>query len=83
VTEHEIAHSTLGMKETEGSVQSAWHDLFTPLTAKTRKLIPGSNATDPDRYVSRLSRTVENAGTDKVVVGECSIQIERGYRRQI
>ncbi|KAG9126446.1 hypothetical protein FRC07_003379 [Ceratobasidium sp. 392] len=67
VTEHEIARCTIGMKETEGSVQSAWQDLFTPLTAKTRKLVPGTSVTDPDRYVSRLSRVVENAGPDKVV----------------
>ncbi|KAG8723760.1 hypothetical protein FRC09_001846 [Ceratobasidium sp. 395] len=67
VTEHEVARCTIGMKETEGSVQSAWQDLFTPLTAKTRKLLPGTNVTDSDRYVSRLSRVVENAGSDKVV----------------
>ena len=69
VTEGEISRATVGMKETEGSVQSVWHDLFTPLTAKTRKLLPGSSVTDPDRYVSRLSRAIDNAGTDKVAVG--------------
>ncbi|KAF8599065.1 P-loop containing nucleoside triphosphate hydrolase protein [Ceratobasidium sp. AG-I] len=68
VTESEISRATVGMKETEGSVQSAWHDLFTPLTAKTRKLLPGSSVTDSDRYVSRLSRVIDNAGTDKVAV---------------
>ncbi|KAG8741843.1 hypothetical protein FRC10_002353 [Ceratobasidium sp. 414] len=68
VTEHEIARCTVGMKETECSIQSAWQDLFTPLTAKTRKLVPGSSATDPDWYVSRLSRVIENAGPDKVAI---------------
>lgn len=58
------------MKETESTVQSVWNDLFTPITAKTRKHIPGSKATDPDNYVSRLSRVIENAGTDRIAVGE-------------
>ncbi|KAG8699473.1 hypothetical protein FRC08_005294 [Ceratobasidium sp. 394] len=68
VTEHEIARCTVGMKETECSIQSAWQDLFTPLTAKTRKLVPGTSVTEPDRYVSRVSRAVESAGTDKVAI---------------
>ncbi|QRV99755.1 AAA family ATPase [Ceratobasidium sp. AG-Ba] len=68
VTEQEIARCTAGMKETEGSVQTAWQDLFTPLTAKARRMAPGVGITDPDRYVSRLSRVVENAGMDKVAV---------------
>ncbi|CAE6468219.1 unnamed protein product [Rhizoctonia solani] len=68
VTESDISRATVGMKETESSVQSVWNDLFTPVTAKTRKLIPGANAMEADRYVSRLSRVIENAGTDRIAV---------------
>ncbi|KAB5593127.1 Sister chromatid cohesion-related protein [Ceratobasidium theobromae] len=68
VTEGDISRATVGMKETESTVQSVWNDLFTPITAKTRKHIPGSKATDPDNYVSRLSRVIENAGTDRIAV---------------
>ncbi|KAG8739656.1 hypothetical protein FRC11_000597, partial [Ceratobasidium sp. 423] len=68
VTESDISRATAGMKETESSVQSVWNDLFTPVTAKTRKLIPGASAMEADKYVSRLSRVIENAGTDRVAV---------------
>ncbi|KAL5635295.1 hypothetical protein ACGC1H_004171 [Rhizoctonia solani] len=68
VTESDISRATAGMKETESSVQSVWNDLFTPVTAKTRKLIPGANAMEADKYVSRLSRVIENAGTDRIAV---------------
>ncbi|KAJ1309444.1 hypothetical protein OPQ81_006220 [Rhizoctonia solani] len=68
VTESDIKRATAGMKETESSVQSVWNDLFSPITAKTRKLIPGASAMEADKYVSRLSRVIENAGTDRVAI---------------
>ncbi|CAE6526005.1 unnamed protein product [Rhizoctonia solani] len=68
VTEGDISRATAGMKETESSVQAVWNDLFTPITAKTRKLIPGASAMEADKYVSRLSRVIENAGSDRVAV---------------
>ncbi|CAE6437376.1 unnamed protein product [Rhizoctonia solani] len=68
VTESDISRATNGMKESENSVQSVWNDLFTPVTAKTRKLIPGASALEADKYVSRLARVIESAGTDRVVI---------------
>ncbi|KAF8749410.1 P-loop containing nucleoside triphosphate hydrolase protein [Rhizoctonia solani] len=68
VSENDINRATAGMKETESSVQSVWNDLFTPVTAKTRKHISGASAMETDKYVSRLSRVIDNAGTDRVAV---------------
>ncbi|CAE6360318.1 unnamed protein product [Rhizoctonia solani] len=68
VSENDISRATAGMKETETSVQSVWNDLFTPVTAKTRKHIPGASAMEADKYVARLSRVIEHAGTDRVAV---------------
>ncbi|KAF8671864.1 P-loop containing nucleoside triphosphate hydrolase protein [Rhizoctonia solani] len=68
VSENDINRATAGMKETESSVQSVWNDLFTPVTAKTRKHISGASAVETDKYVSRLSRVIDNAGTDRVAV---------------
>ncbi|ELU36390.1 sister chromatid cohesion-related protein [Rhizoctonia solani AG-1 IA] len=68
--QNDINRATAGMKETESSVQSVWNDLFTPVTAKTRKHISGASAMETDKYVSRLSRVIDNAGTDRVAVGK-------------
>ncbi|CAE6512152.1 unnamed protein product [Rhizoctonia solani] len=83
VTESDVSRATVGMKETESSVQSVWNDLFTPVTAKTRKLIPGANAMEADKYVSRLSRVIENAGTDRIAVGETSVPYAQAAKQRL
>ena len=69
VTEAIVRLATVGVKESETSVQSVWTDIFQPLSKKRVKNM-GISEEEEKRYVSRLVRAVEGSGNfDKVVLG--------------
>jgi chromosome transmission fidelity protein 18 len=78
VTEELVRLATVGVKESETSVQSVWSDLFVPLNKKRVKTL-GLSPEGEARWVSRLAHSVESSGNvDKVALGERVICITRG-----
>ena len=76
-TEHVIRCATVGMKETETTIQAVWNDIFLPLSKKRVKELALSDL-EKDKYVNRLARLVESSGTmDKVMLGGSIRRLDR------
>jgi chromosome transmission fidelity protein 18 len=64
-----VRAATVGMKETETSLQVVWKDIFTPLGSKRAKDL-GMTEDEEARYVQRLARLVEGSeAIEKVALG--------------
>lgn len=69
--------STVGVKESETSVQSVWSDLFTPVTKKKAKSL-GWSSEDEAKWVGRLVRSVESSGNvEKIALGESRFSVQK------
>ncbi|WVQ77322.1 hypothetical protein IAR50_007006 [Cryptococcus sp. DSM 104548] len=66
VTEEAIRATSLGLKDTSTTLQSAWNALFIPLPAKKRR----AQGIDSERYLPRLIPIIQSCGEyEKVVQG--------------
>ncbi|WVQ78666.1 hypothetical protein IAT38_000753 [Cryptococcus sp. DSM 104549] len=66
VTESAVRSSSLGLKDSGTTLQTAWSTLFIPLPAKQRR----AQGIDDGRYLRRVVPTVQSCGEyDKLVMG--------------
>ena len=66
MTEHVVRKATVGMKETDSTVQSVLNHLFSPLQKKRVREM-GLTEEEEARYVGRLSHEVGGAGRDAAI----------------
>jgi chromosome transmission fidelity protein 18 len=65
-TEAAVRRATVGMKETDISLNAILTDLFSPLSRKRAQEL-GLSDEDECRYVSRLSAEIEGSGRESAV----------------
>ncbi|OWT35579.1 chromosome transmission fidelity protein 18 [Cryptococcus neoformans Bt1] len=67
VTEEAIRATSLGLKDTSTTLQTAWNALFIPLAAKKRR---AQGSIDDTRYLSRIISIINSCGEyDKLLLG--------------